>query len=423
MQKDDALRRLRDPGRVLPEKQTLLSNIAAQAEALRMPCYIVGGFVRDLLLGAPINDLDIVVEGDAITLGKKLVETYGGKLTPHFKFHTAIWHIPATFNLQPATLDLITARKETYERPGVLPTVTPATLEDDLRRRDFPMNSMAIRLDGEHFGELLDPLHGTLDLENKLIRVLHAQSFMDDPTRIFRAIRYQLRYAFNLEPATLSLINAESLSTLAKLSGERIRHELDLIFEEERAAEIMRQLNQLGVVTRIYSALPDFNPSYDEVLEMDATLDVPANRISLGYILWFVNLTEDEIFAIAARLGFSNEQTLDVWSAAQLKRSLPYLLGSKPSEWAYALEKLPLLSIYAIYLISGEKALLDYISFWRHVKPYTTGEQLKAQGLAPGPRFGEILGQLRTAWLDGALSSKTQEEALLQRLIAETNCS
>lgn len=416
MQKD-LKRRLLDPNLIPAEKQVLLSNIASQAAALKMPCYLVGGFVRDLLLAYPINDLDIVVEGDAIELGEALVKKYGGKLTAHPKFRTAIWHLPATFNLEPATLDLITARQESYSHAGALPTVTPATMEEDLRRRDFPINAMALRLDGDHFGELLDPLNGEADLENKTIRVLHAQSFMDDPTRVFRAVRYQTRYSFNLESSTLNLINSESLAVLSKLSGERIRHELDLIFEEQEAVQTLQQLAQLGVLKSIHSKLPEFNANYADYLDTDLTLDIPADRQTLGYMLWLISLTEDEIFSIATRLDFSNEQTLAVWSAAQLKRSLPYLTDSKPSEWAYALEKLPVLSIYIVYLISGEKALLDYISLWRHIKPYTTGGDLKNYGLQPGPQFGEILGQLRTAWLDGKIANQQQEKRLLDEIL------
>ncbi|MBK9210117.1 MAG: hypothetical protein IPL71_18220 [Anaerolineales bacterium] len=164
---------MRDPNLILSEKQTLLSRIADQAAAMNMPCYIVGGFVRDLLLGRPVNDLDVIVEGDAIKLGNELVRKFGGKLTPHQKFYTAIWHLPSSFTLHPSSLDLITARTETYKHPGALPTVTPSTIDDDLRRRDFTINAMAVRLDGDHFGELLDPLNGQTDLENKIVRVLH----------------------------------------------------------------------------------------------------------------------------------------------------------------------------------------------------------------------------------------------------------
>ncbi|MCQ3937936.1 MAG: hypothetical protein DPW18_12920 [Chloroflexi bacterium] len=415
MQKDDALRLLRDPDLIPPIKQTLLSNIAAQAQALHMPCYLVGGVVRDLLLGKPANDLDVIVEGDAIKLGKKLVEIHGGKLTPHFKFYTAIWHLPESTDF----VDLITARKEIYEKPGALPTVTPSRIEDDLRRRDFTINAMAIRLDGEAFGEILDPLEGQTDLGRGAIRVLHPKSFLDDPTRILRALRYEARYSFQVEPATLDLINPEALVVLSALSGERLRHELDLILEEERAAAILLRIANLGIVNFIHPKIPEFNQRHASLLEMDASLDVPADRRALGYMLWFMDLSEDEVFSIASRLDFTNELTLSVWAAAQLKRSLPHLIGARPSEWTYALEKLPLLSIYAVYLVTRVNALLDYISLWRHVKPQTTGDDLKARGLPPGPRYGEILTALRSAWLDGGLSNKAEEEELLRKLLSD----
>ena len=217
MQKD-LLRLLRDPNLVPPENQILLSIIADQAASLGMPCYLVGGFVRDLLLGKSVNDLDIVVEGDAIELGAALVKKHGGKLTPHTRFRTAIWHLPSTlrhvsrqsnaFNVHPSTLDLITARKETYKHAGALPTIKPSTIDDDLRRRDFTINAMAVRLDGDHFGELLDPLNGQEDLEKGTIRVLYPRSFVDDPTRIFRAVRYEQRHTFSLQLETCKLINS-----------------------------------------------------------------------------------------------------------------------------------------------------------------------------------------------------------------------
>jgi tRNA nucleotidyltransferase (CCA-adding enzyme) len=417
--KDEIIRLLRDPNLLLSEKQTLLSDIAAQAAAMDMPCYVVGGFVRDLLLGKPVNDLDVIVEGDAIKFGKSLVKTFGGKLTFHDKFHTAIWHLPPTFNLQPSTLDLITARKETYLMPGALPTVTPSTIEDDLLRRDFTINSMAIRLDGTHFGELLDPLNGQADLQEGLVRVLHTHSFIDDPTRIFRAVRYEARYSFNLEPATLNLINPEALDVIPRLSGERIRHELDLIFEEENSSQMILRAGEFGLFKMIHPKLPLFNPDYSYFLDMDPALDIPTSRTEIGYMLWLMDLSEDEIMSIGQRLDFTSDLTYSIWAVSQLKKSLPFLVGSTPSVWTYALEKLPLLSIYMVYLISREDALLDFLSIWRHVKPHTTGNDLKARGLQPGPRFGEILHEIRSAWLDGVLSSKTDEDALVERLLSE----
>ena len=425
---------MRDPNLIPSNKQTLLLSVADQSASMGMPCYLVGGSVRDLLLNKPVNDLDIIVEGDAIKLGETLVQKHGGKLTPHTKFRTAIWHpstslrasltsdtsTPDTSTPDTSTadtLDLITARKETYEHPGALPTIKPSTIEDDIRRRDFTINAMAIRLDGDHFGELFDPLDGQNDLEQKLIRVLHPRSFIDDPTRIFRALRYEQRHTFNLEPETLNLINSESLAIISKLSGERIRHELDLIFEEENSLQMILRAGDLGIFKRIHSELPVFNPNYADFLEMDTTLDVPASRTTMGYILWLMDLSESVILSIAQRLDFASDLTHAIWGASQLKKSLPFLVNSKPSTWAFALEKLPLLSIYAVYLVSRENALLDYLSLWRHIKPHTTGDDLKERGLQPGPRFGEILSQLRAAWLDGNVKNDKDEEELLNTLL------
>ncbi|MBE0672058.1 MAG: CCA tRNA nucleotidyltransferase [Anaerolineales bacterium] len=413
MQKDDLLRLMRDPNLLPSEKQVLLSDIASQAAAMDLPCYIVGGFVRDLLLREPVNDLDIIVEGDAIRFGESLVKKFGGKLTLHDKFHTAIWHLPNSSD----TLDLITARKETYERPGALPTVIPSTIDDDLHRRDFTINSMAIRIDGDHFGELLDPLSGQADLEDGLIRVLHPRSFVDDPTRIFRAIRYEARYSFNLEPLTLNLVNPEALDVIPKLSGERIRHELDLIFEEKDSSQMILRLGEFGVFKKIHPKLPLFNADYSDFLEMDPTLDIPASRTVVAYMLWLMDLSESEILSIGQRLYFTTDQTYSIWAVSQLKKSLPFLTGSSPSVWTYALEKLPLLSIYVVYLVTREDALLDFLSIWRHVKPHTTGDDLKARGLEPGPRFGEILHQIRAAWLDGEVSNKEEENDFLNSIL------
>lgn len=413
MQKDEVLRRLRDPNLIHPEKLTLLSNIAHLTETLGMSCYLVGGSVRDLLLGRPINDLDVIVEGDAITLAKKLVEVYGGKQTPHFKFRTAFWHVPNSQHV----VDLITARSETYEKPGALPTVKLSTIEEDLRRRDFTINAMALRLDGEGLGVVLDPLGGGSDLELGVIRFLHPNSFIDDPTRIFRAIRYETRYGFSIEPETLSAINEKALKVLQLLSGERLRNELDLILDENEAAKILMRIADLRILDAIHPKMPEFHQEYADFLEMDINLDIQADRRAMGYILWFIDLSEEDIFLLANRLDFSNAMALNIWAAAQLKRSLPHLAGARPSEWTSALEKLPLLAMYAVYLLSRENALLSYISIWRHVKPRTTGNDLKAMGLPPGPRFSEILLRLRSAWLDGEINNESQEKELLVKLL------
>ena len=427
MQKD-LLRLMRDPNLLPSEKQSLLSRIADQAASMSMPCYLVGGFVRDLLLNKPVNDLDIIVEGDAIKLGEALVQKHGGKLIPHTKFRTAIWHLPSSFTpalaygasvLHPSFLDLITARSETYSSAGALPTIKPSTIDDDIRRRDFTINAMAIRLDGDHFGELFDPLGGQNDLEQKLIRILHPRSFIDDPTRILRAIRYEGRYSFNLEPSTLNLVNPDSLTVLKKLSGERIRHEFDLIFEEENSAQMLSRLSELGIFNVFNPSLPKFNDQYSDLLnsEPPAEFGILGNKILLNYLLWLMDSPMDVIEFLSKRLDFTSELSNASISVVRLKNELSSLKEAKPSTWTMRLEKISLMAIYVLWLVSNEPALKEYLVEWRHIKQIITGDDLKARGILPGPRYKEILTNLRAAWLDGEVKNNKEEEELLNTLL------
>lgn len=407
----------------------VISRIADESSALGFPIYLVGGSVRDVLLGRPIVDLDLTLEGDAIKLGRSLVKKYGGELTAHEKFHTATFDIRKSkiddriSNVE--YLDLISARRETYSAPGALPTVTKSTIDDDLRRRDFTINAMAVRVDGDHFGELHDPLGGQADIEKKLIRVLHPKSFLDDPTRMFRAVRYAERYGFTIEPETLKLINDESRKILSGLSGERLRHEFDVIFEEPNPSATLKQLADLNLLKPIHPALSTANyqlptiedpsPDFGEI----AIPDILSFRRSLGWMLNLTELTIPDIEAIAKRLDFPALLVKAVNSASILQKDLPSFKDWKPSQWTFHLDELPSLSVYAVYLLSRENALRDYLAKWQHVKPVTTGDDLKARGLEPGPKFGEILRRLRAAWLDGEVRTKKEEKSLLTRCLLE----
>jgi len=176
-----------------------------RATARRLPLYAVGGFARDLLLGRRVKDVDLVVEGDAIPSPAPRPRPRRTRDRAFQVSHSNVVS-PEAFNLQPSTLDLISARSETYEHPAALPTVKLGALTDDLRRRDFTINALAVRLDGENFGEMRDDLGGMSDLERGLIRVLHPRSFVDDPTRLLRAVRYAQRYGFQIAPETRALI-------------------------------------------------------------------------------------------------------------------------------------------------------------------------------------------------------------------------
>lgn len=211
--------------------------------------YLVGGFVRDLLLKRPSLDIDIVVEGDAIRVAEAMQNRWNGTVHVHPQFGTATV-TPANQHLP--KIDFVTARRETYESPGALPIVAYGTITDDLCRRDFSINALAMRLDTKTFGTIVDKTGGIGDLESGTIRVLHKRSFVDDPTRIFRACRYAGRYGFRIADSDSVLIR-EALPVLVELSGERIRNEIDRVLLEENAPRIMGQLTECGVYDSIFA--------------------------------------------------------------------------------------------------------------------------------------------------------------------------
>ena len=226
----------------LPKDVSRLIHLAGDIAAKdNMPAYLVGGIVRDLILGVKNFDLDIVVEGDGIKFAHDFARTLEAKITCHSRFCTA------TVNLgKAAKVDIATARKETYPAPAHLPQVSPGRLKDDLCRRDFTINAMALGISGIDFAKIIDNFDGLIDLRAKRIRVLHDKSFIDDPTRILRAVRFEQRYGFRIEPRTLSLLKeAVSMKMLEKVQPQRLRDELVLIFKEDEPKKCIRRLNGL----------------------------------------------------------------------------------------------------------------------------------------------------------------------------------
>ena len=210
--------------------------------------YLVGGVVRDLLLGQANFDLDLVVEGDAIELAQQLRKINQGKITTHPHFNTA------KLQWDNWSVDLATARSETYDKPGALPTVTPSSIDDDLSRRDFTINAMAIHLNPGYYGRLVDPHDGRNDLKHKRIRVLHEKSFTDDATRIWRGLRYEQRLDFHLEIKTLALLQRD-IPMLDTISADRIRYEIECILQEKYPEKVFRRAQELGVLAKLHPAL------------------------------------------------------------------------------------------------------------------------------------------------------------------------
>jgi tRNA nucleotidyltransferase (CCA-adding enzyme) len=401
-----------------PEQGTLLRLVADSATWRGSPLYIVGGFVRDLLLDRRATDFDLVVEGDAITLAHVLAKKHGGKVTAHSHFGTAQWFLPDSLLVsRHASLDLISARSEIYKHPVALPTVRMSNMDDDLRRRDFTVNTLALRLDGEHFGELRDALNGLDDLRRGILRVLHPRSFIDDPTRIFRAVRYEQRLGFKIDDETLSLV-PDALPLIDKLSAERVRHELDLILEEENAASMLKGLAELKVLAAVHPSLT-WNQSIQkrfEKIQCDSSLP----RLKLGWMTWLLHLPANEIEQIENRLYFNATLREEILAASALYADLDSLVGKKPSQIVARLNDVPLSAVIAVesFAPRGEarKDLKSYINIWRHVKPKTNGHTLKKLGLEPGPVYQSILLRLKNAWLDGEISSEQEEQALLEKL-------
>ena len=228
--------------------KSLLKMLREIGEIGGVNAYLVGGTVRDLILERNTSDIDIVVEGDAISVAERVKTHWNGEIQIHHQFGTAT---VTTGNLTYPKIDFVTARRETYQHPATLPKVEPGTLSDDLLRRDFSINALAMCINSGDLGRVIDITGGIEDLKTGTIRVLHSDSYIDDPTRIFRAFRYGGRYNFGISETDSGLIKT-ALPLISELSGERIRNELDRILLEDKATEIVRLLSEFGIFGGIF---------------------------------------------------------------------------------------------------------------------------------------------------------------------------
>lgn len=424
-----------------------LEAIAQRAADFEVSAYIVGGFVRDLVLDIPSQDFDIVIEGDAITFAKDLAKSLGGRVVSHSRFGTAKWIIseekeaiakaifgsePLDLAILPEHLDLISARTEFYEKPAALPTVERSSIKMDLHRRDFTINTLALQLDGQHFGMLYDFWGGMEDIHDGKIRVLHALSFVDDATRMLRAVRFAQRFGFRIESRTLSLLQT-NLPLLNEISGARILHEFNLILQEPEAVGMLHSLHQLGILQAIHPDLPWDSTISQRLARALSQLDSVANgthkstelseRQTLAYCLWLESLTEEALAKVNERIVFPARLMRLIEQTRQIRQILPSLIGAKPSQIVEALQHVQPEAIDIIRKSSQDEAeirvLDNYLSHYQHISQHSKGEDLRALGLEPSPRFETILKQLKRAWLDGEIHSLEEEKALLKRLIEE----
>jgi tRNA nucleotidyltransferase (CCA-adding enzyme) len=394
----------------------LVQDISAQAAKQKQRVYLVGGVVRDLLLGGPSLcsgfhfDLDLVVEGDAVKLAQQVAEDSHAKLLVHHRFGTA------KLRYENFTLDLATARKETYAKAGALPAVTSGTLEDDLIRRDFSINAMAISLAANDYGELVDPYQGKNDLEHRLIRILHPGSFSDDATRILRAIRYEQRLGFELETQTAQLLKRDILM-LDTISGDRIRHELELIFKEKQPELVIKRLDDLGVLHRISPSLKS-DDRLAERFDKARQLKKPAQLPTLYFCLLVYSLNEKGIEQFLARLNIPAKLSRTMRDTAHLQTSLPLLdkPSLKPSEIYYLLWEYEPVAIQANAIatesLTAQRHLQLFLTKLRYIRASLDGEDLKRLGISAGPEMGKVLQVLHKARLDGEVSTRAEERKL-----------
>lgn len=397
----------------------------ALSQALDLKAGVVGGIVRDLLLERPSDDLDLVLEGEAAHiegLMEGLTQALGAHRVNHERFGTAVLTLPDGQHV-----DIATARLEHYAHPAELPTVEPGSLWQDLKRRDFTFNSLAIRIDHACWGELMDPFGGLDDLRSGLVRVLHMRSFIDDPTRIFRAVRFEQRLGFRLEAQTEGAVReAVEGGLIRQLTSERIRHEMALLLAEPTRALAMLRLQTLGLFPSL--CLSPLIPEQRQVLELISTgiqmlersqkaIPIAASvaspwQILLLAVLYPLSSAQLALAlermairgAVAGRLiqaCISLEPTLKVLDAP----------GLAPSGQVERLERVPpegWCLLWAVAQVRGlttaASAIEAFVVSRRGVKAPLTGHELMALGVPPGPSLRHLLLQLRQKVLDEHLT-------------------
>jgi tRNA nucleotidyltransferase (CCA-adding enzyme) len=375
--------------------------------------YLVGGVVRDLLLGRTNVDLDLVVEGDAISLAQRLATITQAKVTFHLRFQTA------KLRWDNWSVDLATARSETYSRPGALPRVEPGLLDTDLFRRDFTINTMAIELVPARWGELIDLYDGRDDLEKRLIRILHENSFIDDATRIWRGLRYEQRLDFEFEPDTLRLLK-QNIAMLDTISGDRIRHELELILQEELPEKALRRAGELGVLEKLHPSLQG-DDWLSEKFEEARKASLPGPPTAELYLaLLAYRLSNEETEELIKKLRLCKLHAKALRDSHSLKAKIEALAEADiaPNRIYRLLHGYSQPALTAGFLASDSPTAKQNIQFYlsklRYIKLSLTGKDLQKMGITPGPRMKEILQKLLEARLDGKIATKKGEEEMVE---------
>ncbi|MFH1380751.1 MAG: CBS domain-containing protein, partial [Candidatus Omnitrophota bacterium] len=426
--------------RVLPkEVRAILLSIGKLANRQHSRAFVVGGFVRDILLGVKNFDMDIVIEGDAISFGRKLANFFKGSHVAYPKFGTSTivmdWpkgvHKPSGAGPK-FKIDVAAARCESYEKPAALPTVRFSSLKDDLQRRDFTINAMAASIDKGNFGQLIDFFGGERDLERGVIRVLHDGSFIDDPTRIFRAVRFEQRLGFRLDKYTQNLIkHAIREGMFSKTQNHRIRDELILILKEEepiKAIFRMKELHELRFIHKkirvdsstrlLFSKIKKVFLWYNGRVFKKRHID-----LWLMYLMALLErLTPTDVKAMCEKFAFRRSDSLRLASANKNCAKALKKISMKsiaPSEVYKILNPLSFEEILFIMAkSSAAPAALNISNFFakhNNAKIKINGHDLKKLGIKPGPLFKKLLAKVLYKKIDGEIKSKKDELNFIQK--------
>ena len=410
------------------EVVTLLEEAGRLADRSDIALFVVGGCVRDLFLGIQNLDLDLVVEGDGIAYARKLGEALHARVKVHERFGTAVLLLPDGF-----TLDVATARTEYYEYPTALPTVEQSSIKKDLYRRDFTINALAVRLNEKGFGDVLDFYGGQRDLNDKVVRVLHGLSFVEDPTRVFRAMRFERRFGFHLGRDTAALIaGAVKMNLFHRLSGHRVLEELKLLLDEREPKHAVQRLAGFDLLKFIHPKLVWTNRlkalldaieqvvDWYQLLYLDRTMEP-----WLVYMMGLLEvLPERAVTEVLKRFPFSEPETAKLKMArAGCHAAIRRLGGNtvlKPAEIYHLLSGLSDEGLLILMAKSKgdavKRQVSAFLTTYQQVKPLLTGADLKAMGLKPGPRFKVVLNRLLDARLNGEVKTEAEEVDLVRRM-------
>lgn len=406
--------------------QDLINKIHNLAVSEKVKAYLVGGFVRDLILKVNNLDLDIVIDGDGIKFAESFAKHMGSKITEHKHFGTA-----TVFIAPGIKVDFSSSRKEIYPKPGQLPVVSPGSLRVDLFRRDFTINAMAIDL---RYGKLFDYFGGRADLQNKKIRVMHPLSFIDDPTRILRAVRFEQRFDFKIEPKTLKLLkDAVKLDMLSKVHPHRTRDDLMLILKEEDPVKEIRRLQKLVGFNFIAKGIKLSVKHYALLRGLKREIhwfkkNYPKRRAVDSWLVYLMGLLDSldakEIKAICSKFGLRKGEGIRLLSFKQIS---PILIDDlsrraiKPSHIFALLEPLSyetILALKAKYnnLILKEH-IEDFLEIYNGMRIYVSGDDLHGLGVVPGPSYQKIFAEVLKAKLNGLVRTKAEELVLIKSLL------